>query len=106
MLQGFPNWRDTGGPESYRYPSHQFTAFGTGAWADELKQDLSGFLKDVDTPGSFFTNNALNAAINPGLDVPGVGPVGLPVSPEVAKSIAATCHASPFGKGSDVDCRK
>ncbi|KAL3440595.1 hypothetical protein BJX65DRAFT_314670 [Aspergillus insuetus] len=34
------------------------------------------------------------------LDVPGVGPVGLPVSPDVAKSIAATCHASPFRKGS------
>ncbi|KAL2839316.1 hypothetical protein BJX68DRAFT_272189 [Aspergillus pseudodeflectus] len=66
MLPGFANWRDSGGPESYRYPSHQFTA----------------------------------AAINPGLDVPGVSPVGLPVSAKVAKSIAATCHASPFGKGS------
>jgi hypothetical protein len=88
------------GPESNRFPSHQFTASSPGTWAEELRKDLAGYLKDVETPGSFFTNNALNAAINPGLDVPGVGPVGLPVSPEVAQSIAATCHASPFGKGS------
>jgi hypothetical protein len=69
-MYGFAQGRDSGGPESYRFPSHQLTASGNGAWADELRKDLAEYLKDVETPGSFFTNNALNAAINPGLDVP------------------------------------
>ncbi|KAJ0419520.1 hypothetical protein BJY00DRAFT_313909 [Aspergillus carlsbadensis] len=79
----------------------RFSGVGHGPWANGLKADLLGFLNDIESPGSFFTNQVLHAAVNPGLDVPGVGQVSLPVTPDVAKSIAAACHASPYGKGSE-----
>ena len=38
-------------------------------------------------------------AVLPGLDVAGLGPVGLPLTPKAAKDLIKHCHQAPHGKG-------
>ncbi|KAL3480567.1 hypothetical protein BJX99DRAFT_18616 [Aspergillus californicus] len=67
----------------------------------ELEDDLLDALEAIKTTGCFLTSRSLISGINPGLHVSGVGQVALPLSPNAAKSIAAACHASPYGKGGE-----
>lgn len=66
-----------------------------------IKIDLEDILSNVDASGSFITSGSFENGINPGLEVPGVGTVRLPLSADDAKAIANLCHASPYGKGSE-----
>jgi hypothetical protein len=54
---------------------------------------------DVEYQGSFVHETTMNAAPNPGLDVQGYGPVGLPLSASVARALIAVCEQAPFGQG-------
>ena len=38
---------------------------------------------------------------NPGLDIDGVGRVGLPLTEQVAKLIASVGHQAPYGRGTE-----
>jgi hypothetical protein len=50
-----------------------------------LKASLNHILSDIECPGSFLTSASFEPGINPGLEVFGAGPIGLPLSAEVAK---------------------
>ncbi|KAE8374594.1 hypothetical protein BDV26DRAFT_295802 [Aspergillus bertholletiae] len=47
------------------------------------------------------TSASLGGAVNPGLCIPNVGDIRLPISAEDAKAITQSCHPSPFGKGTE-----
>ncbi|RDW79239.1 uncharacterized protein DSM5745_06091 [Aspergillus mulundensis] len=66
-----------------------------GEYGEKLKDELSTYLADVNTNGPFFTSSGSEAAINPGLDIPGVGAISLPVTPNVLKEIIDAFPASP-----------
>ena len=68
---------------------------------DEIKTRLEDALSDVERSGSFLTSGSFEIGINPGLEVLGAGPIGLPLSTEMAKRIIQASHASPYGKGSE-----
>jgi hypothetical protein len=65
---------------------------------DALKQGLLACLDDVDAGGSFSAHFSTSIFVNPGLDVEGHGPIGLPVSPKDAKAITKLGRQAPFGK--------
>jgi hypothetical protein len=65
---------------------------------NEIKKRLKNALSDVERSGSFLTSDSFQIGINPGLEVSGAGPIGLPLSVEMAKRIIR--HASPYQKGS------
>ncbi|KAI9771775.1 MAG: hypothetical protein M1835_006386 [Candelina submexicana] len=69
----------------------------TGVLKDQLHQCLS----NVNAFGSFATFGISANAVNPGLFITGIGPIGLPLSPRDAKAIKKASHQAPFGKGSD-----
>src|SRR5262249_37070187 len=52
----------------------------------------------IDRPGTFCASGRLPAVL-PGLEVEGLGPVGLPLSPKTAKELIKRCHQAPYGKG-------
>ena len=60
-----------------------------------MKARLEETLFDVERSESFLTSDSFERSINPGLDVLGVGSIGLPLSPEAAKKIIQA------GKGSE-----
>jgi 2-oxoglutarate-Fe(II)-dependent oxygenase superfamily protein len=66
----------------------------------KIKASLQKALSEVKYPGSFLTSRSFENAINPGLDVLGVGPISLPLSAEVVNKIIQASHVSPYGKGS------
>lgn len=68
---------------------------------DGLIGTLDEILSDVHSSGSFLTTGSFDNGINPGLEVPGVGQIRLPLSADDAKAIIRSCHASPYGKGSE-----
>ncbi|KAJ1714668.1 hypothetical protein NYO67_3155 [Aspergillus flavus] len=47
------------------------------------------------------TSANIDTAVNPGLYIPDVGNIGLPISTEHAKAIIQSCHPSPYGKGTE-----
>ena len=53
---------------------------------DEIKKGLKHALSDVGS-GSFITSDSYHIGVNPGLEVLGVGPVGLPMSADIVKNI-------------------
>ena len=67
---------------------------------EDFKREIEGHL-DAIGDGTFATSGALPASINPGLDILGLGRVGLPLSERDAKSIIDLSHEAPFGKGSE-----
>jgi hypothetical protein len=57
-------------------------------------------LERIDRPGSFcFSGSA--PAVLPGLEVEGVGPVGLPLTAKQAKELKEHCEQAPYGKGEE-----
>lgn len=55
-------------------------------------------LRTIDRPGSFCVNGSAHTVF-PGLEVAGVGPVGLPLTAEQAKELKKHCEQAPYGKG-------
>ncbi|KAE8394112.1 hypothetical protein BDV23DRAFT_179916 [Aspergillus alliaceus] len=67
----------------------------------DIKEDLIAILDDVRSTGSFVTSANLHTAVNPGLYIPSVGNIRLPISVEDAKAIIQASHLSPYGKGTE-----
>ncbi|RMZ80689.1 hypothetical protein DV738_g2708, partial [Chaetothyriales sp. CBS 135597] len=62
---------------------------------------LRGEQNGTRSTNPFAFTSEIPSAPNPGLFVPGVGEIGLPLSPRDAEAIIAQCRQSPFGKGSE-----
>ena len=61
---------------------------------------LDAALKKIDRPGSFCVSGSV-PAVMPGLDVTGVGPIGLPLTVRQAKELKEVCAQAPYGKGTE-----
>src|SRR6185312_6037724 len=61
---------------------------------DELGEELS----KIDRPGSFCASGS-SPALLPGLEVKGLGPVGLPLTSPAAEELIRHCVQAPYGKG-------
>lgn len=69
----------------------------TGKSASEK---LSDALARIDRPSVFCTAGSM-AAVLPGLEVEGVGPIGLPLTEKQANELKTRCEPAPFGKGTE-----
>jgi hypothetical protein len=58
----------------------------------KIKQSLKQILSEIQCSGLFLTSGSFQNGINPGLEVSGAGPIGLPLSVEAAKKIIQTSH--------------
>jgi hypothetical protein len=61
-----------------------------------MRKGLEDALSDVEHSGSFLMSNSFQIGVNPGIEVLGAGPIGLPLSTEMAKTIIG--HSSPYRK--------
>ena len=68
---------------------------------NDIGAGLEKILSTIEHTGSFLTARSSQSGVNPGLHIPSIGQIGLPVSSNDAKAIIQSCHASPFGKGSE-----
>ena len=62
-----------------------------------MKQLLKA-LQQIKRPGAFCTFGSIDPCF-PGLEVSGVGPIGLPLTEGQAKELINQCSQAPFGKG-------
>jgi hypothetical protein len=67
----------------------------------ELKDNLLYTLLEIKSSGSFMTQKSLASGVIPGLHVPGVGAIGLPITTENAKAMIQSSRMSPYGKGTE-----
>src|SRR3954452_21826975 len=65
-----------------------------------VTEALSDVLDRIDRPGSFCVSGSAPAVL-PGLEVEGLGPVGLPLNTRQAKELIKHCHQAPYGKGTE-----
>ncbi|KAI8943029.1 hypothetical protein NX059_001065 [Plenodomus lindquistii] len=84
---------DNGEPESLRCTEDE------EAMEDDFMVRLRDCLDDVEHDGTFFSFQSMEAYINPGLHINGIGAVGLPLSDRDAQALAKVSKQSPFGKG-------
>ena len=72
-------------------------------------QELITLMDKVKTSGAFSVSGTL-PSIPPGLDVKGVGNIGLPLTEHQAKALIELSEQAPFGRGEetivDTDVRK
>lgn len=68
--------------------------------ASAILEKLDQALGQIDRPGTFCASGSVPAVL-PGLEVEGMGPVGLPLTPGVAKELIKKCHQAPYGKGQE-----
>ena len=61
-------------------------------------EKLDRALGQIDRPGTFCVSGSVPAVL-PGLEVEGLGPVGLPLTARTAKDLIKHCHQAPYGKG-------
>jgi hypothetical protein len=61
-------------------------------------EKLSQALSQIDRPGSFCVSGSVPAVL-PGLEVEGLGPIGLPLTAKTAKELKKQAHQAPYGKG-------
>jgi hypothetical protein len=66
--------------------------------AAAILDELDEALGQIDRPGTFCAIGRVPAVL-PGLEVEGLGPVGLPLTAGVAKELVKHCHQAPYGKG-------
>jgi 2OG-Fe(II) oxygenase superfamily len=64
----------------------------------EVLEKLSQALSRIDRPGSFCVSSSVRAFL-PGLEVEGLGPIGLPLTVAQAKELIARCDQAPHGQG-------
>jgi hypothetical protein len=65
-----------------------------------VPQQLDQALQSIDRPGSFCVQGSVPAVV-PGLDVAGLGPVGMPLTDAQAKQLKKLCVQAPYGKGEE-----
>src|SRR5262245_50434742 len=74
-----------------------------------IRQELLATLAKIDRPGTFCTSGTLPPVL-PGLEVAGIGPVGLPLATDQAAALKKHAHQAPYGKGTktlvDTDVRR
>jgi hypothetical protein len=63
-------------------------------------QELSQVLGKIDRPGSFCVSGSVPAVL-PGLEVAGLGPIGLPLTDKQAEELKKLCEQAPYGKGEE-----
>ncbi|KAF2651460.1 hypothetical protein K491DRAFT_729174 [Lophiostoma macrostomum CBS 122681] len=68
---------------------------------EEFRIRLQECLDDVETAGSFSSFRHNSAYSNPGLQVNGIGLVGMPLTHRDAEAFARICKQSPYGKGEE-----
>ena len=68
--------------------------------ASEILEKLDKELGKIDRPGSFCVSGSVPALL-PGLEVEGLGPVGLPLTVKQAKELIKHCNQAPYGKGEE-----
>ncbi len=66
--------------------------------ARTVSEQLHAAIKKINRPGSFCVTGSDRAA-NPGLEVVGLGPIGLPLTAHQAKELKTHCKQAPYGKG-------
>lgn len=62
---------------------------------------LFSILEEIRSKGSFITGENKKTIINPGLCIPSLGTIGLPVSPDNTRAMIQLCNLSPYGKGTE-----
>lgn len=67
----------------------------------DLKENLYYTLSEIKSSGSFMTQKSLGSGVIPGLHVPGVGAIGLPITTENAKAMIQSSRMSPYGRGTE-----
>lgn len=67
---------------------------------DELSESLRDCLDSIETEGSFNAKGVFED-VNPGLEIEGLGGIGMPVSQHDALRIIEKSRQAPFGKGSE-----
>ncbi len=64
----------------------------------DFSQQLEEALDEMDRPGTFYSAGSAKDAL-PGLDVTGVGAIGLPLTEAQAKTLKSKCDQAPHGQG-------
>ena len=64
----------------------------------DLRENLLRAIEIVDRPGSFSTSGDLPFTM-PGLEVEGIGAIGLPLGKTQARALIQHCSRAPYGKG-------
>ena len=65
-----------------------------------IREKLGQALAKIDRPGTFCVSGSAPSVL-PGLEVEGMGPVGLPLTAKQAKEIIKHCDQAPYGKGEE-----
>src|SRR5712671_2761582 len=65
-----------------------------------ILEKLSKALSQIDRPGTFCVSGSAPAVL-PGLEVEGLGPIGLPLTAEQANELKKRCEQAPYGKGDE-----
>src|SRR6266545_3180290 len=73
---------------------------GGTVMARTISDQLVRALKSVDRPGSFCASDSGPAPL-PGLEVAGLGPVGLPLTAAQVPALKKMCRQAPYGKGEE-----
>src|SRR5438552_18541560 len=60
-------------------------------------QELGQVLQQIDRPGSFCVSGSAPVVL-PGLEVEGLGPIGLPLISQQAQELKKHCEQAPYGK--------
>src|SRR5262245_35767820 len=66
--------------------------------SDDVSRGLIAALAKIDRPGTFAVQGSAPAVL-PGLEVKGLGPVGLPLTADQAAALKKLCDQAPYGKG-------
>ncbi|HET6573365.1 MAG TPA: 2OG-Fe(II) oxygenase [Fimbriiglobus sp.] len=66
--------------------------------AHTISERLHAAIRKINRPGSFCVTGSDRAA-NPGLEVVGLGPIGLPLIASQASTLKTHCKQAPYGKG-------
>ena len=65
---------------------------------EEIREKLRQALGKIDRPGTFCVQGSVRAVL-PGLEVDGLGPVGLPLTAKQANDLKKQGEQAPYGKG-------
>jgi hypothetical protein len=68
--------------------------------ATSIAESLFQALTRIDRPGAFCAEGS-SAAVLPGLEVRGVGPIGFPLTAQQAQEVKEHCEQAPYGKGEE-----
>jgi len=66
--------------------------------SNEILKELSQAMSKIDRPGTFCVSGSVQTVL-PGLEVDGLGSIGLPLTGNQAKDLKTLCEQAPYGKG-------